>query len=238
MSEPTTPPGGASASPTKAQQFCCGSCYVTEGQPHLPGCPEGDLRLQVRRAIAVLVQLDLPRLPLAVAAAVGILRAALGNNDQMNGVTEVTDSLRQRVFDLRQRYAVVHGVRPDGTTSGEIDWGELGRLVTSAIDLLDHIVGWPEIIKRSEQDDGPPCLSGSACYCPDEHQLVASTDQVSAETGAAANVVVPTPRNVKCPTCAAPAGTYCVQDGAPTGSSHRARWEACGLPPPEEAQTV
>jgi hypothetical protein len=72
----STPPNPESK-PAGTQQFCCASCCAPDGQPHLPGCPEGDLRIAMQTAIGMLEQLDLSKPPLAIAASVGVLRAAL-----------------------------------------------------------------------------------------------------------------------------------------------------------------
>lgn len=57
--------------------FQCGTCCARAGQPHVPGCPETGLASAVRMAIEILAQVDMSKVPLAVPAALGVLRTAL-----------------------------------------------------------------------------------------------------------------------------------------------------------------
>jgi hypothetical protein len=57
--------------------FHCSTCFAQAGQQHAAGCSEAGLASAVGKAIEILAALDLAKVPLAVPAALGVLRCGL-----------------------------------------------------------------------------------------------------------------------------------------------------------------
>jgi hypothetical protein len=75
----------------------CQACGAAAGHPCTVDCPEGGLAIAADRTIAMLTSLDLAKLPLAVSAAIGVLRSAL--EAQQRPVAPETDSFNTEAFE-------------------------------------------------------------------------------------------------------------------------------------------
>jgi hypothetical protein len=62
---------------TKEHVFRCSTCCAPAGQPCAPGCTEETLASAVNKAIGMLEALNVAKLPLGVAGAIGVLRCGL-----------------------------------------------------------------------------------------------------------------------------------------------------------------
>lgn len=68
-------------------RFECPQCCAPAGQPCRPGCPEAGLANAMRKAIDMLAQVDVSKVPLAVPAALGVLRCALDTEPAPQGAS-------------------------------------------------------------------------------------------------------------------------------------------------------
>lgn len=76
----TTP---AAAPLSTSTEFSCPGCCAKAGEQHAADCTARDLAGAARLAIDILEPLDRPRLPLALSAAIGVLRSALSEQSQV-----------------------------------------------------------------------------------------------------------------------------------------------------------
>lgn len=124
-----------------AGRFSCPRCCAPAGQPCKPGCAEAGLISAVRKAIYMLAQVDVSKVPLAVPAAIGVLRCALDAEAVVQAVEAVTP-LDYRAQGREEALAVILAL--------ESEEG-LGDYVTSSAlgDSGDYTYHWDEAKLRA-----------------------------------------------------------------------------------------
>jgi hypothetical protein len=91
--------------------FCCPACCAPAGQPCRAGCTDAGLAGAIRIAIGMLEALDPAKLPLAVPAAIGVLRCARASAPGSSGAaTHPAIDPLTITFSACQRVAVEHGL--------------------------------------------------------------------------------------------------------------------------------
>jgi NTP pyrophosphatase (non-canonical NTP hydrolase) len=101
-----------------ASTFQCATCCAPAGQPCAPGCTAGTLATAANIAIGMLSALDPARVPLAVPAAIGVLRSAMAGTP--------ADAVSAPVETWQPRFATVRGPSKELAMELEIaDWRAL-----------------------------------------------------------------------------------------------------------------
>lgn len=87
----------------------CPRCCAPAGHPCKTGCPEAGLASAMRKAIDMLAQVDVSKVPLAVPAALGVLRCAL----DVEPAPQLISAAARDVLGERQRQMEVEGWTPE-----------------------------------------------------------------------------------------------------------------------------
>jgi hypothetical protein len=83
----------------RSSGYRCSACHARADNPHAIGCPEAGLARAAAIAADMLAELDVTKLPLAVAAAIGVLRTTLNTPAAANALGESATLTALRVSE-------------------------------------------------------------------------------------------------------------------------------------------
>lgn len=92
--------------PPRSTGYRCAACCAPAGAQHVAACPEAGLPRAATIAIDMLAELDPSKMPLAVPAAIGVMRAALADQQLSAGARQLdadSETAARQKFEAAMR---------------------------------------------------------------------------------------------------------------------------------------